>query len=230
MKEQILPTIKKYIGIACESPYSRYKSWDNCRLAFSTTQHHAYHKLELAFFLASWGMYRGSSGLLQRNHLVHQGAVDLLYATPSLKCTETREVTEADIDEIMDLKKRLCEYYQSIPDTDGRKISPTDTLISKIMLGTHSCIPAYDQFFINGLQTQNEYKKHASFNRESLVKLFAFAKRYEGEIANCQHYVKQKINAHYPVMKIVDMFFWQTGCDKLLALAEARKKEANILY
>ena len=30
-------------------------------------------------------------------------------------------------------------------------VSPTDTLVTKVLLGTLGCIPAYDTFFINGV-------------------------------------------------------------------------------
>ena len=72
-KQDIIGVIEKYIEIAVADKYSRYHSWDRCRDAFNGILKTSDHAPELGFYLASWGMYRGSGGILQRNHLVHQG-------------------------------------------------------------------------------------------------------------------------------------------------------------
>lgn len=60
-KMKIIPTIEKYlIGIMTDE-FHRFKLWDNCHQAFSGSHQTEIHSLPLAFYLASWGMYRGSS-------------------------------------------------------------------------------------------------------------------------------------------------------------------------
>lgn len=76
---KITSTIEKYLSSISADEFHRYKSWDNCFKAFSPSTKSEVQALELAFYLASWGMYRGSSGLLQKNHLIHKGAVDILF-------------------------------------------------------------------------------------------------------------------------------------------------------
>src|SRR3989338_201229 len=49
--------------------------------------------------------------------------------------------------------KLLKKYY------GGNGISPTNTLISKVMLGTLGCVPAYDTSFIQGLRKVEKDKK-----------------------------------------------------------------------
>ena len=58
----------------------RYKSWEYCYSIFYKAHLNKnideayldYLSLHLAFYLASWGMYRGSSFLLQRDYKIHK--------------------------------------------------------------------------------------------------------------------------------------------------------------
>lgn len=54
----------------------RYRSWEHCYSHFikargSKEVDYDYLSLQLAFYLASWGMYRGSAFLLQKEYKVH---------------------------------------------------------------------------------------------------------------------------------------------------------------
>ena len=50
----------------------RYRSWEYCYSSFGEARTGTidvdYLSLQLAFYLASWGMYRGSSFLLQKDY------------------------------------------------------------------------------------------------------------------------------------------------------------------
>lgn len=215
---EMISTIAKYLNEISKDEFHRYKSWDNCYQSFSISEQTEIHALELAFYLASWGMYRGSSGLLQKNHLIHKGAVDILFSIESqkLKCSLNNEVVRSNTKDILNLKNKLADYYSKIYFKKGseelKPISPTDTLLSKILLGTLSCVPAYDRYFIHGLKEKEI--KHTSFNDASLNELFDFIENNTTEIDNAQKLVLKKTKQHYPVMKILDMFFWQIGYDK----------------
>ncbi|MBI4500776.1 MAG: hypothetical protein HY700_06400 [Gemmatimonadetes bacterium] len=64
--------------------HHRYRSWEHCynyfrrarpaRLAADRDQ----ATLQLAFYLASWGMYRGSSFLLRHAYTVHGDTIDII--------------------------------------------------------------------------------------------------------------------------------------------------------
>jgi hypothetical protein len=222
----IVVTIEKYLSEITTDEFHRYKSWDNCFLAFSTYQQTEKEVLELAFYLASWGMYRGSSGLLQKNHLIHKGAVNIIFSekNQSLKCNKKREVSKENINAILGLKNQLEGHYSGIFFAKGvdkpKPITPTDTLLSKIMLGTLGCVPAYDRYFIVGLKEMK--LRHNGFNKDSLNELFDFIDFNKHEIENAQKYIKTKTQSHYPFMKILDMYFWQIGYDK--ELIEKNKK------
>ena len=90
----------------------------------------------------------------------------------------------------------------------GRKI--TDTLTTKILLGTLGCTPAYDRFFNYGLK---KYHVAATvLNRDSLNGIASF---YMNNFVKLEQ-VRTLINSRgtlYPQMKIADMCFWQVGFD-----------------
>lgn len=212
--------IEKSINEIISDKFHRYKSWTNCFQAFSVHQPNENHALHLAFYLASWGMYRGSSGLLQKNHLVHSEAVEILFKPKyqNLRCTQNYDLERDKIENILTLKKELIEFYSQINFKRGqeeeRPISATDTLISKIILGTLGCVPAYDRYFIDGLKETGF--KHVQFNAASLNELFDYINENRIEIAKCQKDILVKTQEYYPIMKIIDMYFWQIGYDKEL--------------
>lgn len=218
MKASIVEIIKKYLSGITADEFHRYKSWDNCFQSFSYSTKSEIQILELAFYLASWGMYRGSGGLLQKNHLIHKGAVDIIYSKTSqkLKCNQTTEIKREKIEDIVAVRDELAKHYSGIYFTKGadkpKPISPTDTLLSKIILGTLGCVPAYDRYFIVGLKEMK--MKHIGFNEASLNELFNFIDDNKNEIDQAQKLIKTETQRHYPLMKILDMYFWQIGYDK----------------
>jgi len=69
IKESILLFYKEIL----DDQYHRYRSWEHCYSCFQRLQSSKSEEnvdtatLHLAFYLASWGMYRGSSQLLQKD-------------------------------------------------------------------------------------------------------------------------------------------------------------------
>jgi hypothetical protein len=229
METNIKEVIAKYLSGITADEFHRYKSWDNCFQAFSVAKQSEIQILELAFYLASWGMYRGSSGLLQKNNLIHKGAVDIVFSKSNqkLKCNETTEIKKENIKAILSVKYELAEHYSSIYFTKiadmPKPISPTDTLLSKIMLGTLGCVPAYDRYFIDGLKEMK--MEHTGFNEASLNELFNFIDKNKKEIDQGQKLITAKTQRHYPLMKILDMYFWQIGYDKDVKEKKQKKEK-----
>jgi hypothetical protein len=220
--------LEKYLNTIVEDKFHRYRSWDNCFRSFNSSIQTEIQIIELAFYLASWGMYRGSSGLLQKNHLIHKGAIDILFSKTyqNLKCNPNNEVMREDISDILYLKDELAKYYSSIYFIKGaakpKPIAATDTLLSKILLGTFACVPAYDRYFIDGLQEMK--MEHTGFSEVSLNELFNFIDYNDSEIIHAQKLIFSKNQNHYPRMKILDMYFWQIGYDKDL---KAKKRKTS---
>ncbi len=95
--------------------------------------------LHLAFYLASWGMFRNptllNSGIKKYEMLAHK-VYDLK--------NDKLEVKHREIKEFL---KKWKKDVKEILGRNTKKDDPTDTLITKIMLGVYSNTPAFDRFF-----------------------------------------------------------------------------------
>lgn len=199
-----------------EDKNHRYKSWEHSYNAFLKSRSKKLLSLHLSFYLASWGMYRGSSGLLQRDFRIHIGAVNILNRKQydRLRCSKSNEVSVSDIELILQLKDKLKKYCDSdrfSKEKNKRSGSGTDTLISKIILGTLGCVPAFDRYYIDGARKIGI--KCTNFSKSSLSELFGFIDQNKTAIVKIQKFISRK-GIYYPLMKIMDMHFWQIGFNK----------------
>lgn len=73
--------------------------------------------LQLAFYLASWGMYRGSSFLLQKDYRIHIPVVKELLRNkynPLARIEGMALGEESNQNLLMDLNEFLNDYYDKI--------------------------------------------------------------------------------------------------------------------
>jgi len=202
--------IQKYIDNNNQE-FQRYNSWNHCYVAFGNTKlSKDILALHLGFYLASWGMYRGSSGLLQKDYKIHIETVEIIGKYPELRCSKNNEVDVSCITEIVEIIKHLKEYYESFQyitsKNKSRNITSTDTLISKILLGTLGCLPAFDRLFIKGVKKSDQEFKN--LKEKSINSLFDYVGIHNEELKEIQTLYPQ-----YPIMKLIDMYFWQVGFD-----------------
>jgi hypothetical protein len=130
----ILEKIEKYLDAL--SSNSNEHSWRYCHDAFHprSGKDADYLALQLTVYLASWGMYRGSSGLAKTNYTVHRGAAELILGFRNeIYLNNNRALLNASqIEQVIQLKGQLNAYYKSIkvnwPNEGLKAISPTDTL------------------------------------------------------------------------------------------------------
>ena len=223
IKEIINQGLKFYNKLR-EDENGRYRSWEYCYKIF----HDAHTSnnvdddfidclcLHLSFYLASWGMYRGSSFLLQRDYKVHKPVIKILLEDKysSLWGIEINQYKNIENQEkLKDLVSRIKEVYneirlsvkQSIP-----KNELSDTLVTKVLMGTLGCVPAYDRYFISGVR--NEKAASGNFNIRSILELVGFYNKYYDDFEQAR---KQMMvcGMEYPQMKILDSCFWQVGFD-----------------
>jgi hypothetical protein len=135
-----------------DDQYHRYRSWENCYSCFQRLQSSKSEAdvdsatLHLAFYLASWGMYRGSSRLLQKDYKVHTRIVQELLEAKYNQLWhldfDTVNTKGPEVSLVIQLVKRINHIYADL------QVSPTETLVTKVLLGTFGCIPAYDTLFI----------------------------------------------------------------------------------
>lgn len=200
----------------------RYRSWEHCYKCFhdsrkSSAPDYDYLSLHLAFYLASWGMYRGSSFLLQKDYKVHIPVVKELLK-PEYDCLfgiECRDLRKDSVqNKLKALASSLSVHYEkerkSVKEKEtNSKVSPT--LITKILMGTLGCVPAYDRYFIDGIKDQKV--STGNCNMKSLLRLVDF---YESNYDRLED-ARQGLTVYglpYPQMKLLDMGFWQIGFEK----------------
>ena len=178
-------------------------------------------QLHLAFYLASWGMYRGSSFILQKDYTIFKKIVqEILKEKYSLlwdigkNLNQKEKMNNLFLELYLSLEKILKEIRDSVrthPDFDGiekrylnKREEISSTLATKILLGTLGCIPAYDRFFIEGLGEKGIQKK---FNpKKSFLQMIGFYLENKRELDS----LSEKFEG-YPLMKILDMYFWVNG-------------------
>ncbi|WP_314283929.1 hypothetical protein [Haemophilus sputorum] len=207
-----------------EKDNHRYLSWEHCYEHFYLARNESpnvdYLSLQLAFYLASWGMYRGSSFLLQCDYKVHIPAVEEILKSKydCLQNVECREfLNNINVrDCLKELINELSEIYKKVrEDVTGKssKEKISDILITKILLGTLGCTPAYDRFFNIGVKQTNVLEKgEFSLSLNSIRKLAEFYKN------NAQFFEMERVKIHtknkkiiYPQMKLLDMALWNIG-------------------
>src|SRR5260370_16773812 len=77
MKSSIKSDVLEFYDEMQQTQHHRYRSWEHCYQFFSANPTDIdLASLHLAFYLASWGMYRGSSFLLQKDYQVHRPVVE----------------------------------------------------------------------------------------------------------------------------------------------------------
>ena len=154
-------------------PNERYASFDFCynyfysfyknnKLSELANENNLQNScLQIGFYLASWGMMRGSSFLLEKSV---RNFSDLIIAISKMNS----KLWEIDVpnydDENISL---LLDSKQKIIDALGKENKPSDTLVTKIMLGVFANIPAFDQYFRKSLKVH-------SVNKKSLLKIKEF--------------------------------------------------------
>jgi hypothetical protein len=175
----------------------------------------------LAFYLASWGMYRGSSFLLQHAYTVHRGMVDLVGESRFDVLWATDFGAEAEHSKLIPLVRTLIErirdaYAPFAPkDNSGQ---PTDTLVTKIVPGTFGCLPACDRYFIDGFKRQGF--QYSYLNDRFLERILGFCQDHLAELRAEQSSIEAAGGLRYPLMKLADMYFWQIGYEAALASGE----------
>jgi hypothetical protein len=141
--------LKAYLGR--REPRARYTSFDYC---FNYFQSHREQGrlldllrgdalqlscLHLGFYLASWGMLRGSSKLLQRSVRNFIPLVEVIAnSSPAVWEADAHLYGDGSCSSVFETARQIRE---ALP------LGASDTLVTKVMLGTFGCVPAFDTYF-----------------------------------------------------------------------------------
>lgn len=198
-------------------PDDRYTSFDYCYNYFRTTndltQDIEKSCLVLGFYLASWGMFRGSSFLLKRS---------VKHFEPTIRYIATldKSVWEIDADNYNEKNiQTIIKIYKDIKTYLIIKDSSDLTLITKILLGVFGFIPAFDNYFGNSFRAI--YGKKCGFRKANVKSLTFIKSFYESNKATIDRLsmetfttdfmTGQKTTINYPKAKIIDMYGFTAG-------------------
>ena len=200
-------------------PRDRYASFDYCFNYFqsfreadatetlATPEHVQTSCLQLGFYLASWGMLRGSTFLLKHSLAVYEPVVRAVARMdPAVWGIDAHCYTEENLAKLLKCRKTIGEAF-------GDENRASDTLVTKVMLGVFGNVPAFDTFVCRAL---SELLGVRSFGRRSLRALGNFYETHRDVIE--RHRVPtlafatgQDTSRRYTRAKVMDMAFFIKG-------------------
>ncbi len=199
--------------------YHRGKSWEHCYEFFRNYKkfrnnnnfldHAALH---LGFFLASWGMFRGSSFLLQQDYKFFIPIVRILIQPKYDKLWNVDWLRLDKEEDNINLLFQLRDHLKSeITKNNASQKEPTILLITKIIMATMGCVPSYDRYFKDGLKKIKK-EKLGNFTKDSFKNLLNFSKRDKElkKVYKEAYSLKRRSLKHSP-MKLLDLYFWLLG-------------------
>ena len=108
----------------------------------------------------------------------------------------------------------IADYFHPIrEEVAGREVTTpvSPVLITKILMGTLGCVPAYDRFFQDGVATYKVTTREYSL--ESVLRLVDFYEEHNDSLEDARRGMQCE-DLTYPQMKLLDMGFWQVGFEK----------------
>ena len=220
--DELISAAQTFYDDARANENGRSRSWEHCYRVFRDARTDPspdcdYLSLHLAFYLASWGMYRGSSFLLQKDYKVLTPVVgevlkpeyDCLFG---VACADLRNNdVRAQLKKLYD---DIAEYFDPIREEIAgcqRTSSVSPVLITKILMGTLGCVPAYDRFFEEGARYLGLEKK--TYHEKSLLELADIYEAHNDRLEEARRGMRTG-DLVYPQMKLLDMGLWQIGFER----------------
>lgn len=218
-------TMRRIASELKADPNHRELSWDHAHRHWNAfVGGHSKDKdlaaLHLAFYLASFGMYRGSGPLLERDYKVLVPVVTFLAAQPRnawRDCFFSKRPANELADELSELSialgNELATALTKPKKLSDKTIRPSDTLISKIMLVTYDCVPAFDELVKAALKDilRRNYASVDAFASQRLIPVIELARENKGLIERGRQTLREKCGREYPLNRIFDLYLWHYG-------------------
>jgi len=158
--------------------------------------------LQLGFYLASWGMLRGSAPLLQKSVKFYRPLIEYIASAPrELWEIDANCYTPSNIQLLLDCRWNICQALSPC--------GASDILVTKIMLGVFGNVPAFDTFFMRGFRV-------STFGILALGKIHKFYAENqevidEHRIPTIDFVTGKPTNRLYTRAKVIDMIFFIEG-------------------
>lgn len=200
-----------------KSEFHRYSSFDYCYNYFKSGKNLKSDMekscLVLGFYLASWGMFRGSSFILQRSAKHFEKTIEYINGLD-------RSYWEIDVDSYDENITKIIEVYKEIKKKIVDEGKAHLTLVTKVMLGVFGFVPAYDNYFTDTFRGMYSDCGFRRFNKDSLecIEKFYYAnKKVIDDLAKATKTYDFKTGKpggiSYTKAKIIDMYGFQIGLD-----------------
>ena len=198
------------------TPGARYASFDYCfnhfqafrdsgnTVAIADSENIQLSCLHLGFYLASWGMLRGSSDLLRRSARHLMPVVRAIAAMDiGLWELDANEYNEANVERLMEQARILRRA----------NVGMSDTLVTKVMLGVFGSVPAFDTYVCRGFK---RVLGVSGFGPKTLRSIGAFYHQNSGlldeyRVATLEFLSGEPTERLYTRAKVIDMAFFVEG-------------------
>jgi hypothetical protein len=217
----------------CFNYFQKFAKSENIN-AISSVQNKETSVLQLGYYLASWGMFRGSTAILRHSSHCLIPIIEYISSTPVT-------LWNIDVTDYSTSFKDMEQLYLNIGEKlkfpiikEGKqKIQEcSPILVTKIMLGVFGNTPAMDDFFMKGIDK-------GSFSNTNYHKALDKVKDIWKELNQFYNENKTLINSHkikslnfegehtenvYSKAKVLDMVFFERGND----IVKSRKSKVKI--
>jgi hypothetical protein len=186
----------------CFNYFQSFRDSGNCA-AIASAENMEISCLQLGFYLASWGMLRGSAYLLQRSVRHFVSVVEAIAGMES-------DIWQIDADEYAESNiHRLLDQAKVLRHAGGNM---SDTLVTKIMLGVFGSVPAFDTNFKRGFGV-------STFGPKALRNVGSFYQRNaksldKYRVPTLDFVTEQPTGRLYTRAKVIDMAFFIQGMSK----------------
>jgi len=196
-------------------PHDRMLSWDHCYNFFHSlpqvpsTALIDETALQLAFYLASYGMYRGSTVLLQKDYKFLIPVVQKL-RSPELSTGRPSDMVAVACTPVAaEAAWGKLGILETFLRQTGINQTSIGVLSTKIMLGTWATVPAFDTSLKAALRAAEIGK--ANYSRKNFLTVFAYLHQNAPAFQQQVNRFHAEGFAHYPAMRVVDALLWHLG-------------------
>lgn len=224
---------------------SRFATYDFCYGYFQQNKGRLSNNMELSCYvlfsyLASWGMLRGSSPLLQYTPVALKSLVkyfdkhkdSYIWNLDVYDYTADKHRIRMIIASYNDIRHILMRIFkdsyseeQGISDEDKLNKNrngitsshsvPTDTLVTKIMLGVFGVVPALDRYFQQAFHTLYPKISFNKLSKESINAILSFYRSNKPILDSIKipviDFTGKPTSLYYKVAKMIDMFGFMYG-------------------
>ncbi len=168
--------------------------------------------LHIGFYLANWGMFRGSSGLLQNSNLdLMKALAKLLFEGQGPELLElSMDDFAADVPKLVYHQKLLDSVLCSM-DSLASNVSWTNTLKTKILMGIWGECPALDRFYIAACR--DLFPRRPFITTASGKGLTALAGVVRELNPPSLRLKTGRLKLPYPTARVMDMALFQYGLE-----------------